>query len=330
MFFGMCIYETLSDDGRLDTVIVSPSKDGVLLTDFRRDVGPSLGESVDLGPLRFYSEEHGLRVRTAKSILRPPLFSRAAGNITFRIDHLHWPLQPSHAGYYILLLPPGFSGMPHSQEGSCGTVYLTDTQQVLVHAFVYPDRPSLSIRGELRQGVRNPSDMETSTSAQTFNGDLPGVHYTPVSNLLRAMRHDLKDSKASAFLCHSSADKEAARRLAIELAMRDVRPWIDEAEIRTGDSLIQKIEDGIAGSTCLVPVLSKNSVASRWCKEELRMALATQIKSGVKGVLPALLEDCELPGFLLEKAYADLRRWDHYDRAVDTLAADIRHAANGG
>jgi hypothetical protein len=144
-----------------------------------------------------------------------------------------------------------------------------------------------------------------------------------VDNLLKALRHDLINS-ASAFLCHSSSDKEQVRRLAINLASRGVRPWIDEAEIRIGDSLIDKIQTGVTSTTCLVPVLSKAAVNSRWCKEELRMALAMQINSGVKGVLPVLIEDCEIPGFLIEKAYADLRNWKTYEDTVSRLAADIR------
>ena len=54
------------------------------------------------------------------------------------------------------------------------------------------------------------------------------------------------------------------------------------------------------------------------------MALVMQIKSGIKGVMPVLTEDCDIPGFLLEKAYADLRDWKTYDDIVTRLAADIR------
>ena len=59
------------------------------------------------------------------------------------------------------------------------------------------------------------------------------------------------------------------------------------------------------------------------------MAMAMQIKSRVKHILPVLMEQCDIPGFLLEKAYADFREWDEYsdDDRLDRLAADVRDAA---
>jgi hypothetical protein len=324
MFFGMCIYETLSVDGRLESIIITPSKDSrTLVADRRADVGPNLSRDVDIGPLRFYTEECGLSVRTAASRLSSSAFRSDGQSIDCQIDHLHWPLREAHAGYYILLLPPGYSGRVRTSAQYPEVVFLRDTHQLLLSATVYPDHPSLTISARLERGSQPPSEAKQQTTAEVFRSTLPGVHYTPVDNLLKALRQDLRNA-ASAFLCHSSADKDKVRRLAIELATRGVRPWIDEAEIRTGDSLIDKIQSGIQSSTCLLPVLSKASVDSRWCKEELRMALAMQIKSGVKGVLPVLIDDCEIPGFLIEKAYTDLRDWHTYDERVDRLAADIR------
>ena len=54
------------------------------------------------------------------------------------------------------------------------------------------------------------------------------------------------------------------------------------------------------------------------------MALAKQIIEGTKGVLPVLINDCEVPGFLIEKKYADLRNQERYCETVDALAKDIR------
>lgn len=48
------------------------------------------------------------------------------------------------------------------------------------------------------------------------------------------------------------------------------------------------------------------------------MALAMQIESGVQGVLPILTQDCEIPGFFLEKAYADLKDWQIYGEGRPT------------
>jgi hypothetical protein len=324
MYFGMCIYETLSSDGRIESILVNPSGDAdMLVADRRSDVGPNLSRDVDIGPLRFYTNEQGLSVRTAAARLSSLAFRARDENLEVKIEHLNWPLKPVHAGYYILLLPPGYVGNVRTSANEHELIFMSDVQQLLLSATVVPASPSLTVVAKLQKGTQPSSSIVQKTSVEVFGTTLPGVHYTPVDNLLRALHQDLNNA-ASAFLCHSSSDKVEVRRLAIELATRGVRPWIDEAEIRTGDSLIDKIQRGISSSTCLVPVLSKASVESRWCKEELRMALAMQVKSGNKRVLPVIIDDCEIPGFLLEKAYADLRDLSRFGDRVDRLAADIR------
>jgi hypothetical protein len=47
---------------------------------------------------------------------------------------------------------------------------------------------------------------------------------------------------------------------------------------------------------------------SRWCKEELNAALAREIKSGSKVVLPLLYRSVPLPAFLVDRLYLDFRR----------------------
>jgi hypothetical protein len=329
MYFGMCIYETLSCEGRLDTCIIRPSSDSpILVTDRISDVGPKLSRDVDIGPLRFYTEDCGLSVRTASARLGPPMFRSSEHSIEVRIEHLNWPLPDGHAGYYILLLPKGFGGEIRASSGYPEIVFMEDVHQILYSVTVYPDRPSLRITASLDKRAEPPRDSERKTESEVFKHMLPSVHYTPVDNLIKALRHELRNAP-SAFVCHSSADKVNARKIAIGLAARGIRPWIDEAEIRTGDSLIEKIESGIQSTTCLLPILTVSSVNSQWCREELKMAMAMQIRSKVKHVLPILMEDCKIPGFLLEKAYADFRNWDEYsdDDRLDRLAADIRDSA---
>ncbi len=50
---------------------------------------------------------------------------------------------------------------------------------------------------------------------------------------------------SSIFISHSWSDKSSARKLAADLRKVGVYVWLDEAEIKLGDSLIQKIRAGI-------------------------------------------------------------------------------------
>jgi hypothetical protein len=126
-------------------------------------------------------------------------------------------------------------------------------------------------------------------------------------------------SGASIFMSHNHRDKTFVRALAQDLRALGVTVWLDEAEIRVGDSLIEKISTGIDAMRFLGVVLSPNSVDSRWVKEELNQALVNQLSSHGGTVLPIMLVDCEVPGFLRGRAYADFRDPGLYEKSLTAL-----------
>jgi hypothetical protein len=130
-------------------------------------------------------------------------------------------------------------------------------------------------------------------------------------------------STVSIFLSHNRDDKEFVRRLADDLRRAGVTVWVDEAEIRIGDSIIGKIEEGILGSNYLGVVLSPNSVASQWVKEELRTALHLQVAMKGKIVLPLLYQRCEIPPFLADKLYADFTEPEKYEFVLRQLLSRL-------
>jgi hypothetical protein len=118
---------------------------------------------------------------------------------------------------------------------------------------------------------------------------------------------------ASVFLSHSSRDKFFARKLAETLAASGVQVWIDEAELRVGDSLITKISEAIQQADFVAAILSHNSVQSNWVRKELELALTQEIAGRRVKVLPILMEKCEIPDFLRDKVYADFTDSDDFD-----------------
>ncbi|MDF1741963.1 MAG: toll/interleukin-1 receptor domain-containing protein [Verrucomicrobiales bacterium] len=118
----------------------------------------------------------------------------------------------------------------------------------------------------------------------------------------------------SLFLSHSSNDKFFARKLAEKLSQVGVKVWIDEAELRIGDSLLEKISSAIQGSDFVGAVLSHNSVKSNWVQKELAMAMDREIGGKQVVVLPILIESCTIPPFLADKLYADFTDPDDFDR----------------
>lgn len=108
----------------------------------------------------------------------------------------------------------------------------------------------------------------------------------------------------SVFLSHSWQDKDFVKTLAQDLEMRGVMVWLDEAEIKLGDSLIDKIRDGIDQMDYLAVILSRVSIKSEWVKKEVDIAMNQEIAGRRVKVLPILidkLDQAEIPSFLVGK-----------------------------
>lgn len=134
----------------------------------------------------------------------------------------------------------------------------------------------------------------------------------------------------SVFISHNWGDKGFARRLADDLMIRGVKVWIDEGEIKLGDSLIEKIRKGIDEMDYLAVVISPESVESEWVKKEVDIAMNQEIEGKQVKVLPLLYRQCELPGFLKGKLYADFTSEENYQEGLMLLLQRLGLVPSGG
>ena len=109
------------------------------------------------------------------------------------------------------------------------------------------------------------------------------------------------------FISYSRADESIVRRICQDLDLRDIDYWRDVKEIKVGDSISEKIEEGLQDSSYFCLCLSKASVTRAWVIREYRTALNIQLckSSGTMRILPLLLEKCDIPDLLLDIRYAD-------------------------
>ena len=84
-----------------------------------------------------------------------------------------------------------------------------------------------------------------------------------------------------------------------------VSVWLDEQRIRVGDSIPDKIAQGLAGSDYFLIAVSHNSVSSEWIKKELNTALVTEVQRRKVHILPLKLDDAQIPAIIADKKYAD-------------------------
>lgn len=127
-----------------------------------------------------------------------------------------------------------------------------------------------------------------------------------------------------AFICHASEDKAVARSFALGLAQFGVTTWLDEAEMRPGDRLVDKLAAGIHNSRWFIILLTNNSVNKRWVQFELSQAIDREVRDEETVVVPVVLSDCEVPAYLRNKIYVDLRDFGNYEHGIQQLANTIK------
>lgn len=121
----------------------------------------------------------------------------------------------------------------------------------------------------------------------------------------KLIRHSTDKAKRVAFISHSSRDKPFVRQLAADLASNGVSIWLDEQRIHVGDSIPEKIDQGLASSDFFLFVMSKNSISSEWVKKELNSALVAEIQRRKVKILPIKVDDVPIPTIIGDKKYAD-------------------------
>lgn len=99
----------------------------------------------------------------------------------------------------------------------------------------------------------------------------------------------MDEIKWDVFICHASEDKnEVVLPLAASFKEAGITYWLDEGEILWGDSVINKINDGLGRSRYVVVVLSDASVNKNWPLLELNAMMSIEAEEGKVKILPLL------------------------------------------
>lgn len=111
------------------------------------------------------------------------------------------------------------------------------------------------------------------------------------------------------FLCHSSGDKPEVRKLYRYLLSHGVDAWLDEEKLLPGQDWNFEIEKALHSSDVIVVCLSQSSVNKEgYVQREIKFALdkALEKPDGTIFIIPARLEECELPYRLKPYQWVDL------------------------
>ena len=138
------------------------------------------------------------------------------------------------------------------------------------------------------QGLRG----STRASVRVLPDALPEISEIPLSSVPSLIQDNVPPSLAAqdrvhdVFISHTSEDKhEIVGPLANALINEGLDVWYDEFTLRIGDSLRQKIDQGLANSRVGLVVLSSAFISKGWTNYELD-GIVTRAVSGEQILLP--------------------------------------------
>ena len=119
------------------------------------------------------------------------------------------------------------------------------------------------------------------------------------------------------FISHSSHDKWVARQISKMLEADAHETFLDEKDIKTGDSINKEIQKHLKDSDHLLLLISPTSVSSQWVFIELGGAIALD-----KKVIPVLLHvgSNEIPSAISNLLARDINDLDKYFQELKTPA----------
>ncbi len=120
--------------------------------------------------------------------------------------------------------------------------------------------------------------------------------------------------------CRKDTDKPTVRRLHARLVSDGFEPWLDEEKLLPGQPWRETISRAVRESDAVIVCLSRIFVQKvGFGQKEIKLALDVldEQPEGAISLIPARLEDCDVPDRLRMQQYVDL--FAQYDRLKKTL-----------
>jgi hypothetical protein len=132
-----------------------------------------------------------------------------------------------------------------------------------------------------------------------------------------------------AFVSHATLDHPFVEKFAADLRANGVDAWFSKWEIKPGDSIPAKIDEGLEDCEFFIIVLSQSSIDRPWVKTELAAATMRKQNGKVRKIIPIEIEDCgDLPPTLASLLWEDFSNQPYevaLKRVLDSIfEVDVR------
>lgn len=127
------------------------------------------------------------------------------------------------------------------------------------------------------------------------------------------------------FLCHASSDKALVRELYSRLRSDGFDPWLDEEHLLPGQRWREVIPAEVRRADIVLVCLSGRSITKTgYVQKEITIALdaADEKPENTLFLIPAKLEDCELPNRLRDWHCVNLFESGGYERLLKSLRSN--------
>ncbi|MFL3663674.1 MAG: toll/interleukin-1 receptor domain-containing protein [Flavobacteriales bacterium] len=144
------------------------------------------------------------------------------------------------------------------------------------------------------------------------------------------MNQNANEKYRDVFLSHNSENKEFVRGVAADIEDniyegKNLLTWLDEAEIKPGQSITKLVNEGLENSRFFAIVMTPEYFESNsgWTDAEWHSALYSDPDNRQGKIIPILAADCPyLPPLLKHLRYVDLRE-KNYEQGLKELIASL-------
>jgi hypothetical protein len=139
----------------------------------------------------------------------------------------------------------------------------------------------------------------------------------------RGVRLEIPKSRMlRVFICHSSTDKLIAHRIYQQLTNDGFDAWLDKEKILPGENWELEIRNAIYDADVIIICLSKTSISKEgYVQKEIKYALekSSEKPEGTIFIIPAKIEECDVPNELHKWQWVDLFEDDGYNKLIVSL-----------
>ncbi|MGH1363897.1 MAG: toll/interleukin-1 receptor domain-containing protein [Calditrichia bacterium] len=132
--------------------------------------------------------------------------------------------------------------------------------------------------------------------------------------------------KPRVFLSHSSKDKPFIRKVEADLRRCQINTWLDEIDIRHGQSWLSAIfEDGLPNCDSVLVYLTKDSIESEMVKKEMDAGILGKLNDGNVSFLPYVSDSKLRSALRIDLQGLHVLEWneDNYYELLPVIVAEI-------